>query len=38
MAEILVVDDELGIRNVLSEVLADAGFVFKIIFPEGKAE
>lgn len=26
MAEILVVDDELGIRNVLSEVLADAGY------------
>lgn len=26
MAEILVVDDELGIRNVLSEVLVDAGY------------
>lgn len=27
MTEILIVDDELGIRNILSEILADSGYV-----------
>lgn len=29
MADILVVDDEVGIRNVLAEILNDAGYVVK---------
>ncbi len=35
MAEILVVDDEIGIRNVLSEILSDSGYA---VFTAANAE